>query len=64
MFSEKHPTHLCPARFSFTRYTFSIRAGVDGTERIVIWAYIPDIYKQAPASPSIVMANGLGEFQN
>ncbi|POV96723.1 hypothetical protein PSHT_14996 [Puccinia striiformis] len=51
-----HPT-LAP----FTRNTFSIPAGADGNERIVMWSYIPEasIAYADGASPVIVMANGL-----
>lgn len=59
MICEKDHAQRCPPRFSYTRHTFSIPAGSDGNERIVMWAFIPDIHKHAQPSPSIVMANGL-----
>ncbi|KNZ49862.1 hypothetical protein VP01_473g14 [Puccinia sorghi] len=46
---------------SFTRNTFSIPAGAEGHERIVMWSYIPkaSLSPSDAASPVIIMANGL-----
>ncbi|KAH9814548.1 esterase [Melampsora americana] len=51
MISEKGHRQGCSPRFSHTRHTFSIPAGSDGNERIVMWAFIPDIHKHAQPSP-------------
>ncbi|OAV88409.1 hypothetical protein PTTG_06065 [Puccinia triticina 1-1 BBBD Race 1] len=49
-----------PAMAPFIRNTFSIPAGVEGAERLVMWSYIPkDLAYSDGASPVIIMANGL-----
>ncbi|KAA1067524.1 hypothetical protein PGT21_008194 [Puccinia graminis f. sp. tritici] len=49
-----------PSMAPFIRNTFSIPAGVEGNERIVMWSYIPKAIAYSDgASPVIIMANGL-----